>query len=33
DTSRARERFGWTASTSFDEGLRKTVQWYQSAVE
>ena len=33
DTSRARERFGWTARTSFCEGLRKTIQWYSSMVE
>ncbi len=30
DTSRARERFGWTAKTSFDEGLKRTVEWYLS---
>ncbi len=29
DTSRARERFGFTARTSFDEGLRRTIQWYR----
>jgi len=28
DVSRARERFGFEARTSFDEGLRKTVDWY-----
>ena len=28
DTSRAKERFGFEATTSFDEGLRKTVAWY-----
>jgi len=33
DTSRARERFGWAARTSLDEGLRKTIQWYLSMVE
>ena len=30
DVSRARERFGWSARTPFDEGLRKTVEWYLS---
>ena len=28
DTSRARERFGFEASTSFEKGLRTTVDWY-----
>lgn len=28
DTSRARERFGFVASTPFDEGLRRTIDWY-----
>ena len=28
DTSRARERFGFTAKTSFERGLRRTVAWY-----
>jgi GDP-L-fucose synthase len=28
DTSRARERFGFAARTSFQEGLRATVDWY-----
>ncbi len=29
DVSRAREYFGWEAKTSFEEGLRRTIQWYQ----
>jgi len=29
DTSRAQERFGFTASTSFAEGLERTVAWYR----
>jgi GDP-L-fucose synthase len=29
DTSRARERFGFTAGTSFEDGLRRTVDWYR----
>ncbi|MFW5713850.1 MAG: GDP-L-fucose synthase family protein [Brevefilum sp.] len=28
DTSRAREAFGFTAETDFDEGLQKTIDWY-----
>jgi GDP-L-fucose synthase len=30
DVSRAAERFGFKASTTFDEGLRRTVDWYLS---
>ena len=30
DTSRARERFGFVAETSFAEGLRKTIEWYEA---
>ena len=29
DTSRASELFGWEAHTNFDEGLRRTVEWYR----
>lgn len=32
DTSRARERFGFTAKTSLEDGLRKTIEWYESQV-
>lgn len=28
DTSRAREMLGWSAGTSFDEGIKKTYEWY-----
>jgi GDP-L-fucose synthase len=28
ETSRAKERFGWSAKTPFDDGLRATVEWY-----
>jgi len=28
DGSRAREQFGFTAGTTFDEGLRQTLDWY-----
>jgi GDP-L-fucose synthase len=31
DTTRARERFGFEARTAFDEGLRRTVDWYVAA--
>ena len=30
DTSRAREQFGFAASTPFDVGLRKTIEWYEN---
>jgi len=30
DTSRARDRFGFTARTNFEEGLRRTIAWYES---
>lgn len=30
DTTRARERFGWQASTPFADGLRETVAWYEA---
>jgi GDP-L-fucose synthase len=29
DTSRARERFGFVATTDFEEGLRRTIDWYE----
>jgi len=29
DTSRAAHEFGWRATTSFEEGLRRTVEWYR----
>jgi GDP-L-fucose synthase len=32
DTSRARERFGFVASTDFEEGLRRTIDWYERSV-
>jgi GDP-L-fucose synthase len=31
DTSRARERFGFAATTSFEEGLRRTIEWYEAS--
>jgi dTDP-glucose 4,6-dehydratase/GDP-L-fucose synthase len=30
DTTRAKERFGWEASTDFEDGLEKTIEWYES---
>lgn len=31
DTSRAKERFGFVARTPFEDGLRKTITWYEQA--
>jgi GDP-L-fucose synthase len=31
DTSRARELFGFSARTELDEGLRRTIAWYEEA--
>jgi GDP-L-fucose synthase len=31
ETSRARERFGFVAATSFEDGLRRTIDWYEEA--
>jgi GDP-L-fucose synthase len=31
DTARAREEFGFVARTSFEEGLRRTIEWYENA--
>jgi GDP-L-fucose synthase len=30
DVSRARERFGFTAQVSFDQGLANTIDWYKN---
>ena len=30
DTSKAQKLFGFHAKTSFEEGLRRTIEWYQS---
>jgi GDP-L-fucose synthase len=32
DTSRARDRFGFDAQVSFEDGLRETVAWYRSSL-
>jgi nucleoside-diphosphate-sugar epimerase len=29
DTSRAAAAFGFTATTPFEEGLRRTIDWYR----
>jgi GDP-L-fucose synthase len=31
DTRRARERFGFEAKMTFDEGLRRTIEWYEKS--
>ncbi|HEY9713224.1 MAG TPA: GDP-L-fucose synthase, partial [Chroococcales cyanobacterium] len=31
DTSRAQELFGFTAKTSLEDGLEKTIDWYAKA--
>jgi len=31
DTSRAAERFGFTAQTSLDDGLKTTIEWYEKS--
>jgi GDP-L-fucose synthase len=33
DTSRAWEKFGFRASTSFEEGLRTTVDWFRESLD
>lgn len=30
DTSRAKERFGFETKTTFEEGLKQPVVWYQA---
>jgi GDP-L-fucose synthase len=30
DVARAREYFGFEATTLFEDGLRETIRWYQS---
>jgi len=29
DVTRAREKLGWTAQTSFEDGLRRTIEWWR----
>jgi nucleoside-diphosphate-sugar epimerase len=28
--ARAKERFGWEAEVGFDDGIRRTVEWWES---
>jgi len=30
DTSLAKKEFGFSAQTSFDQGLKKTIEWYKA---
>lgn len=30
DVSRAKERFGWSAQVSFEEGMRRTIEWFKA---
>ena len=30
DVTRAREYFGWEAQVPFEEGMRRTIEWYQT---
>ena len=32
DVSKAEKEFGFKANTSFEEGLKKTIDWYVSEV-
>jgi nucleoside-diphosphate-sugar epimerase len=29
DTGRAQQRFGFKATTGFEAGLKKTIEWYE----
>jgi nucleoside-diphosphate-sugar epimerase len=29
DVTRARERLGWTAKTGFEDGLKRTIEWWR----
>ena len=31
DVSRAKQRFGWTAETGLEEGLRRTIEWWRAS--
>lgn len=33
DTTKAKELLGWQPQTSFDDGLRQTIEWYQANAE
>ncbi|MFN3491678.1 MAG: GDP-L-fucose synthase, partial [Anaerolineales bacterium] len=29
DVSRAKELFGWSAQVSFEEGMKRTIEWFK----
>ncbi|RIK24786.1 MAG: GDP-fucose synthetase, partial [Anaerolineae bacterium] len=29
DVTRARELFGWSAQVPFEEGMRRTIEWFK----
>jgi nucleoside-diphosphate-sugar epimerase len=33
DTSRAFEKFGFKANTSLEQGLRRTIEWYEESLD
>jgi GDP-L-fucose synthase len=33
DTTRAKEAFGFVAETSFEEGLRRAIEWYSATIK
>ena len=33
DSTKIRRELKWTPKTDFDEGLRKTIQWYETNIE
>ena len=30
DTSKAKDAMGWTAQVSFEEGLKRTIAWFEA---
>jgi nucleoside-diphosphate-sugar epimerase len=30
DVSRAAERFGWRAQMNFEEGMKRTIEWFKA---
>ncbi len=30
DSSKVKEAFGWEPKTSFEDGLKKTIKWYEN---
>ena len=33
DVTRAREKFGFQATTLLEEGLKKTIEWFEKSLE